>query len=305
MEIISVAVAVVVLGILYKRMIAREVPEQIGTLQAVVPAALGMVSTALSFPLMLLSAVLLVSAGFVADGNSLWMRSIVSALIVAGLPEELSKFLMLLISILIFRSRLRNVYEYVLLGVGVGLGFTIFEEYLYSDSEPAALIFRLFLIALHLIFSMIMAYHFGMARYQRQTRTGSPFWSCILAFLVPIVMHTLYDACTGMNKYLLAEDDDTVMIGIIIGIAGTIVMFIAQVILLRKVRKNAGALSAMTFDRKADRTPEAKPEPGTDAVSDTMSGAAPAAASEAAPAAGPGAGPEAGSESAPDIAPEN
>ena len=79
MEIISVAVAVVVLGIhMHKRMIAREVPRQSGTLQAVVPAALGMVSTALSFPLMLLSAVLLVSAGFVADGNPLWMRSIVS-----------------------------------------------------------------------------------------------------------------------------------------------------------------------------------------------------------------------------------
>ena len=61
------------------------------------------------------------------------------ALIVARLPEELSKFLMLLVSILIFRSRLRNVYEGTSCwGQASALGFTIFEEYLYSDSEPAA-----------------------------------------------------------------------------------------------------------------------------------------------------------------------
>ena len=49
MELFSMVVAIVVLGILYKRMIDREVPEKIGFLQALVPVGLGAASTWLSF----------------------------------------------------------------------------------------------------------------------------------------------------------------------------------------------------------------------------------------------------------------
>ena len=60
----------------------------------------------------------------------------------------------------------------------------------------------------------------------------------------------------GIDKYLLAEDDDTVMIGIIIGIAGTIVMFIAQVILLKE---SPGKMPGRSRPRRL------KPQGGQDA----------------------------------------
>lgn len=44
-------------------------------------------------------------------------------------------------------------------------------------------------------------------------------------------------------------DDATVVIGMIISFAATIAMFIFQIIVLRRVRNNAEALSKMEFVR--------------------------------------------------------
>ena len=244
MEILSMVVALVVLGILYKRMIAREVPEPISGAQVFVPIVLGVVSVLLSLPLTLGSAYLLSTLGYVREAHPLWLRSLVSAFVGAGLPEELSKFLMILIGLAIFRSKVKNVYEYVLMGAAVGFGFTIFEEYLYG-STLASMIFRLLLITLHMLFSMIMAYHLGRAKYQKRTGEGSPAKSYVLAFLIPIAMHTIYDACTGTNAYLFSENEDLLTIGGIIGILGTIIMFVLQIMLLIRFKKNAEALSRM------------------------------------------------------------
>ena len=133
-----------------------------------------------------------------------------------------------------------------LIGAGVGIGFTIFEEYLYGSSL-ASMIFRLFLIALHMLFGMIMAWYLGKARYQKLTGEGSPAVSRLLAFLIPIALHTLYDACTGTSAFLSAENEDLLMTGIIIGLAGTVVMFALQIFMLLRCKKKAEALSLMTF----------------------------------------------------------
>ena len=46
-----------------------------------------------------------------------------------------------------------------------------------------------------------------------------------------------YDACTAMNMELCAEDDDTILIGIAIGVLGTIVMLVLQIIPLNRFNK--------------------------------------------------------------------
>ena len=248
MAIISTIVSIVVLGIIYKRMIGREVPEPIGRAQAIVPVVLGVAALVISFLITLASATLLLAVGYVRDEQPMVVQSVMGAFFGAGLSEEVAKGLMILITVAIFRSRIRNVYEYVLIGAAVGFGFTIFEEFLYG-SGLAVILFRLVLITLHLLFSMIMAYYLGKARYQRQTGEGSAAKSYILAFLIPIVLHTVYDACTGTNKALYVADDATVLIGMIISFAATIAMFIFQIIVLRRVRNNAEALSKMEFTR--------------------------------------------------------
>lgn len=248
MAILSMVVAIVVLGILYKRMIGREVPEPITKAQALVPIGLGVASLVVAFLITIGVSVLILKTGYDPAAQPLWLQSVIRAFLGAGFPEELSKFLMILIAVTIFRSRIRNVYEYVLVGVAVGFGFTIFEEYLYGSALVNMLI-RLALIAAHVIFSMIMAYFLGRARYQRLTGEGSAAVSYVLAFLIPIAMHTIYDACTGLNAALASDDDRTVMIGMVIAAAGTVVMFILQIVLLRRLRKDAERLSMMKLVR--------------------------------------------------------
>ncbi len=249
MEVISVLVSVVVLGILYRRMILREVPESIRPAQALVPIGLGMLDTGLIFLFIMLTAVLIEHFGISNSQNPLWLKSIIGAFVLAGLPEELTKFLMLLISILIFRKKLRNVYEYALMGAAVGIGFTIFEEFLYADdAAPETFVIRLLLIAMHLIYNLIMGYYLGKARYQKITGEGSPFWSYVLAFTVPVALHTLHDACTATNRYL--TDEATIDTGIIIGLVGTIAAFILQIVVLVRFKKKAEKLSLMLVVRE-------------------------------------------------------
>ena len=70
------------------------------------------------------------------------IRSVIAAFISAGLPEEITKFLMILLTLRIFRGRVRNVYEYILAGAAVGFGFTLLEEFLYGSSAGISAITR-------------------------------------------------------------------------------------------------------------------------------------------------------------------
>ena len=44
------------------------------------------------------------------------MRSFYSAFFSAGLPEEAAKLIMIVITLVVFRSKVKNVYEYCLIG---------------------------------------------------------------------------------------------------------------------------------------------------------------------------------------------
>ena len=284
MELFSMVVAIVVLGILYKRMIDREVPEKIGFLQALVPVGLGAASTWLSFPLLIGAALLITYLGYDgANYSSLFFKSFMAAFVTAGAPEEVGKFLFILIALFLFRKKIDNVYEYVLVGAAVGGGFTIFEEYLYGGNVLFVQIFRLVLVGLHMLFSMTMCYYLGKAKHQRVTGKGSALVSYILAFVVPIAMHTLYDACTSANRFLEAEDDQTIFFGIVLGVVMTIVMFIAQVVMFRRFKKYAAELCGMTTKREED-----KPA-GVEAASGESAGAEVAGAEQTAGAASGGA----------------
>lgn len=90
--------------------------------------------------------------------SNLALRSLVSSFFSAGLPEEIGKLIFILICITIFKPK--NVYEYLLTGFGVGMGFTIFEEFLYG-SNLVAVVVRLFILTFHAILGSIIASHIG------------------------------------------------------------------------------------------------------------------------------------------------
>ena len=243
--IIQLVLSLIICTILYIRMVRREVPEQVGKAQAVTPVVLGIVSLVLSFIFFLGLAYAVKQTGFSTKEMAPLPSSVLGAFILAGLPEELAKFLIILLALRIFRSKIRNAYEVILIGAGVGFGFTMFEEFVYGGE--GANFFRLFVLAAHMVFGILMTKHLSQALYDKKMNQGSPAKEKLLAFVVPLLLHTLYDSTNATNKYLQSGDEDLEMIGGIIGIVGVIVMFVIQIVVLVRFKKNTEKYCAMSL----------------------------------------------------------
>ena len=239
MPIVQLVISLIVLGFLYTRMIRRETPDTIAKTQAVVPVILGAASTVLSFLLFLAIGFVLDKVGFSTQNLPDFIRSVTAAFISAGLPEEITKFLMILLTLLIFRRRIRNVYEYILIGAAVGFGFTLLEEFLYGSAAGITAIARLITVASHMVFGIIMAKHLGTAKYNRIKGSGSVTGEYALALLVPILLHTLYDAGTATNAFMNSGNEDEELIGIAFALIVTVVLFILQIVVLVKLKRNS------------------------------------------------------------------
>jgi len=242
MAIIQLVVAGIVLGILYLRMIRREVPGPIGRAQAVVPVGLGVVSLVLSMGFFFAIAAVMGALGVSLGGLGDVPRSLAGAFFMAGLPEEAAKLLMMLLALRLFRASIRNVYEVILIGAAVGFGFTLFEEFAYGSDSVLLMVGRLVTVAGHMAFGMIMAKHLGLARLGRN-RGGA----YARAILIPIAIHTVFDALTGTNRLMLSADDNTAMIGTLLGLAGTIALFVLQLRVLLRFKKKTAEYCGMTF----------------------------------------------------------
>ena len=240
----SMLISLVVLGFLYRRMIARDIPVPIGRKQALVPVLLGIAAVPLSLVFTYEFEPFLQAVGYTAADHSLITQSVISGFCSAGLTEELAKFLMIAAAFRIFRNSTKNIYEYMLIGAAVGYGFTVPEELLYLFN-PSGILFRMFVVAGHLVYGMIMTYFLGMARYKKLTHQGAPTTEYLLAFFVPILIHTFYDACTGCNELLNHEDEDVQLIGVGIGLLGILAAFVFQIMMLLKIKKNATKLCSL------------------------------------------------------------
>ena len=238
MPIVQLVISLIVQGFLYSRMIRRESPDTIAKTQAVVPIILGAVSTVLSFLLFLGIGFLLDKAGFSTQHLPYFIRSVIAAFISAGLPEEITKFLMILLTLLVFRRKIRNVYEYILIGAAVGFGFTLLEEFLYGSDAGITAIARLITVASHMVFGIIMARHLGTTRYNKMKGSGSVTGEYVLALLVPILLHTLYDAGTATNAFLNSGNEDTEVIGMASALIVTVVLFILQIVVPLRLKRN-------------------------------------------------------------------
>ncbi|MBO6229448.1 MAG: PrsW family intramembrane metalloprotease [Ruminiclostridium sp.] len=253
MALIQSAVSLLILGFLYRRMIKREIPTPISKSQAIVPVILGVVSLLLSLAFFIVDGLILGSMGYVGSDYPPLARSVIGSLAAAGLPEEAAKLLMIIITVVIFRSKIRNVYEYILIGAAVGLGFTLFEEFLYGSDSLLIAAGRLITVAAHMLIGIIMGRHLGIARYYKITGKGSASVQYILAVIVPVVIHTLYDSCIATNK-LLEDNDETIQgIGAVLAVTACVGMFVLQFIILGRTKKNAGKYCEMLLLEQRDK----------------------------------------------------
>ena len=192
-SIISFVLSLIIVGILYKNMIAWEGDYRISRGQALLPVLLGLLSVPLSFVFFLIIGLTFRAVtGFVPTDGPLLLASFNHALFSAALNEELAKLIITLIVLCIYRKKIRNVYEYMLIAGAVGFGFILIEDFVYSVSLPV-LLMRLPGITVHMMLGLAMGRHLGLARYNKVTGSGSVVKEYLLAYFVPVFWHTVVD----------------------------------------------------------------------------------------------------------------
>ena len=113
-----------------------------------------------------------------------------SAFFKAGIPEELSKFLIFMI----FIWRDKNFDEYfdgIIYATFIGLGFACVENigYVYQFGMGTAVVRALLSVPGHFLFGVVMGYFFSLAKFQPAKRGTYLLSGLLLAMLI----HGLFD----------------------------------------------------------------------------------------------------------------
>ena len=240
-QVIAGLITTGILGVLYMRMIKREKSGQIGIPQALFPIILGIVSEIVSSRLVIFVMISLGQEGS-AKYNELPIvaRQFLSPFLFAAFPEEFFKLIMVIITLCVFRKKVKNVYEYILIGAAVGIGFSIAEDYSYA-SELASVFIRLPMLPGHMAMDMLMGEFLGIAMYNKKNNAGPVAIFNIFALVVPVIIHTLYDAGSTGNFMVFegAANGNNVMVTIgsvyaLVVIVGFIVFSFRMIIRFKK-----------------------------------------------------------------------
>jgi RsiW-degrading membrane proteinase PrsW (M82 family) len=242
-SIIAALLAFVVCGFIYLRMIKREVPEPIGKLQAILPVVLGCICVPISAGSGIGLLFVLRIIGIEGTTMQALPASFFTAFFMAGGVEELFKFLAIIITLVVLKNKVSNVYEYILLGAAVGFGFTFVEDFTFGDSIIVLLI-RTPLAFTHMTLNMIMGEFMGRARYNKLQDEGPTVLYWVLALIIPMALHTLYDAGTIFNFSVL-KNGDFVTGGILGGVA-ILTNIVLLIYVLVRAKKNAEKFSALS-----------------------------------------------------------
>lgn len=249
MDYLVAVVTLLILAYLYWRMIKREIPDPIKPFQGILPFALGILSMIVYGPYVIWFIKNLLPKITLLEGVPPFFRGMFRAFLMAGFPEEVLKLIFILITLAVLRSKVRNVYEYILIGAAVGAGFTVAEEWLYADKfEIITFVGRMLGLAAHMAFNMVMAEYLGLARAAKLTGKGSPVKYSVLAFVVPCVIHSLYDTCTTGNALLL--DPSTQTLGVILGLGAYIFLIVFQIVVLIRFKKKTEEFCTMSVQPK-------------------------------------------------------
>jgi len=238
-------IASILCAVIYMNMCKREQPLPMEKKKEVLPVVFGIAAPVLATVAVIL---LVVAVSRITNGAvhelPVILRSLISSFVMAGFPEELIKLLLVLLAIRIIKPK--NVYEYVILGAGIGFGFTGLEDALYGSGSVVAALSRIPTFALHMAFGVIMGQHLGLAKYVRKNNTGNSGKHVLLALLLPVFWHTLYDAATASNLALQAESEDMQLAGILVALIIVAASVIMQFITLGRCKKKCEEYCRMT-----------------------------------------------------------
>ena len=250
MGIILALVSFLLSLLVYVRMVRREIPEPLGKKQAIIPMAVGLAAPILATMLVILFGLIIkatINKPLSGLSDSLIYKSLVTSFIGAGFTEEFVKFLLLLLLVKILKPK--NVYEYVLFGVGIAVGFTLLEEVTYGGNGGAITsLVRIPAFGMHLVFALLMGSHFAIARYNKQNGLGGIGMHRFLGLFLPMLFHTIFDASTVDNTALMVEDETTNATGFMILVGVVLVSVILQFVMFVWFKKKTEEYCGMQLN---------------------------------------------------------
>lgn len=145
----------------------------------------------------------------VAIINSIWSGEMVfySAFWEAGIPEELSKWLLFML--VIWRNRNFNeFFDGIVYACFISLGFACVENIMYVfgsesffGSIGVGIIRALLSVPGHFLFAVLMGYYLGLAKFDEEKRKKY----LILSLLAPMAAHGLFDYLLMLESKLSDE----------------------------------------------------------------------------------------------------
>lgn len=151
---------------------------------------------AIVVPVLLLAAPFDLLSASIADP---YLRGVYRAFAVAAIPEELLK-LLVVARYCARHPAFDEPMDGLVYGAVASLGFATLENVLYvaQGGLGLALLRALTAVPSHAFWGAIMGYYVGQAKFGPPERRAGRMW---LAFLVPMVLHGLYDApVLGLNQ---------------------------------------------------------------------------------------------------------
>ena len=91
-------------------------------------------------------------------------------------------------------------------------------------------------------FNMVMGEFLGRAKFSKLNGKSSAALNYVLALLVPIAVHTLYDVCTAFNSSLMRGE----LSGIIRAVIAYVALLVYEVIVLVRCKKKTEMFCGMS-----------------------------------------------------------
>jgi len=180
-----------------------------------------------------------------------------SSFMEAGIPEELSKFLIFMI----FIWRDKNFDEYfdgIVYATFIGLGFACVEniEYVFSYGFGTGVVRALISVPGHFLFGVVLGYFLSLAKFHPEKRNTYFSSGLLLAMLA----HGLFDWLLMVTEFLTPAISVVIYI---IFIAGDIMLWKLGLKYIRKQQENS------RLQAEAAQVTEANPTYPDDSSSDT------------------------------------
>ncbi|MDC3415399.1 glutamic-type intramembrane protease PrsW [Aquibacillus salsiterrae] len=116
----------------------------------------------------------------------------IRSFVLIGLLEEFFKWFVFLYTVYKY-TKFHSVYDGIIYGVSVSLGFATVENLLYLIANGIEFAFAraLFPVSSHALFGVIMGYYMGKAKFER--RTKKMMITIFIALIIPAILHGAYD----------------------------------------------------------------------------------------------------------------